>query len=173
MRPRSTPLIGSLAAGMAAGLLAGLAMNLFARATLSVSGREAPDASPGADRTGRGMQPPQAKGRAEDDKADREVLRHVSRDATGIGCRIARQADQDFGACQTGRTPQAVVLGRGHDRHYSNRSASIGSVAAALDAGYQPKKMPMPAEKAKAMSDAFAEVSVGQPSSWATASASR
>ena len=71
MRPRSTPLIGSLAAGMAAGLLAGLAMNLFARATLSVSGREAPDASPGADRTGRGMQPPQAKGRAEDDAAVR------------------------------------------------------------------------------------------------------
>lgn len=61
MRPRSTPLFGSLAAGVAAGLLAGLAMNLFARATLSVSGREAPDASPGADRTGRGMQPPQRK----------------------------------------------------------------------------------------------------------------
>ena len=58
-------------AGIAGGLAGGLAMNLFSRAVVAAAGREAPDAAPGPDRVGRGMQPPQAQGRAEDDAAVR------------------------------------------------------------------------------------------------------
>src|SRR3954468_14004430 len=54
--------------GIAAGLLGGLAMDLFARAVVAARhGREADGAAPGRDRAGRGAQPPQADGRAEDD----------------------------------------------------------------------------------------------------------
>lgn len=54
--------------GFAGGLLGGLAMNLFARAvTAAANGREATGAAPGHDRLGRGVQPPQADGPAEDD----------------------------------------------------------------------------------------------------------
>ena len=58
-------------AGIAGGLAGGLAMNLFSRAVVTAAGREAPDAAPGPDRVGRGMQPPQAQGRADDDAAVR------------------------------------------------------------------------------------------------------
>ena len=67
--PVSVPL--SLAAGIIGGLAGGCAMNMFARVVLALRGREARDASPGTDRTGRGMQPPQAAGRADDDAAIR------------------------------------------------------------------------------------------------------
>jgi hypothetical protein len=54
--------------GFAGGLLASLAMNLFARAvTTAGDGRETPGAAHGHDRTGRGVQPPQAEDTAEDD----------------------------------------------------------------------------------------------------------
>jgi hypothetical protein len=54
--------------GCAAGLLAGLVMNLFLRTVTGArGGREAAGAAPGDDRVGRGAQPPQAKGRAQDD----------------------------------------------------------------------------------------------------------
>lgn len=54
--------------GCAAGLLGALTMNLFSRAVASAgNGREATGAAPGRDRTGRGVQPPQAEGMAEDD----------------------------------------------------------------------------------------------------------
>jgi hypothetical protein len=46
-------------------------MNMFGRAMNAVNGREAEGAAPGADRHGRGAQPPQAVGRAEDDAAVR------------------------------------------------------------------------------------------------------
>jgi hypothetical protein len=48
-------------AGLAGGLVAGWTMNLFARAAAwAGNGREAPGATPGNDRFGRGAQPPQA-----------------------------------------------------------------------------------------------------------------
>lgn len=56
--------------GFAGGMVGGLAMNLFARAARGVrGGLEAPGASPGGDRDGRGAQPPQAVGRADADGA--------------------------------------------------------------------------------------------------------
>ena len=65
-------LLRQTAIGVGAGLLGGFAMNLFARAVNNAShGREAEGAAPGADRIGRGMQPPQAEGRAEQDAAVR------------------------------------------------------------------------------------------------------
>jgi hypothetical protein len=57
--------------GLAGGLAGGLAMNLYSRAVVATAGGEAPDAAPGADRVGRGMQPPQSRGRADDDAAVR------------------------------------------------------------------------------------------------------
>lgn len=57
-------------AGLAGGLLGALAMNLYARAIrISKHGLEAAGAAPGQDRNGRGMQPPQARTRAEEDSA--------------------------------------------------------------------------------------------------------
>jgi hypothetical protein len=58
--------------GLAGGVLGALAMNTFAHAVNTVSGgREADGAAPGGDRVGRGVQPPQADGRAENDAATR------------------------------------------------------------------------------------------------------
>lgn len=58
------------ALGLAGGLLGSFAMNQFAR-VVSAGGtrREAEGAAPGGDRVGRGVQPPQAEGRAEEDAA--------------------------------------------------------------------------------------------------------
>src|SRR4051794_1142697 len=67
---QSSPL-ARCAAGIAGGLLASVAMNVFARALTAARGREADGAAPGADRHGRGVQPPQAEGAAEDDAAVR------------------------------------------------------------------------------------------------------
>ena len=54
--------------GFAGGLLGAVAMNLFSRAVSAArNGREATGAAPGYDRVGRGVQPPQADGAAEDD----------------------------------------------------------------------------------------------------------
>jgi len=62
--------------GAAAGVMAGLAMNQFARAvSTATGGREADSAAPGADRVGRGVQPPQAEGRSDDDAAVRTGVR--------------------------------------------------------------------------------------------------
>ena len=61
-----------IALGVAGGIAGGLAMDLFAAAvTAATGGREADGAAPGADRVGRGMQPPQARGAAEEDAATR------------------------------------------------------------------------------------------------------
>lgn len=58
------------AAGLAGGLLGALAMNVFARAARARNdGLEARGAAPGSDRDGRGMQPPQARTRADQDAA--------------------------------------------------------------------------------------------------------
>jgi uncharacterized membrane protein YagU involved in acid resistance len=58
--------------GLAAGCVAGLAMNMFAGLVSALTrGHEGSGAAPGADRVGRGMQPPQAVGRAEQDAAVR------------------------------------------------------------------------------------------------------
>ncbi len=60
------------AAGFLAGCVAGLAMNLYGRLiTVLTHGHEGRGAAPGADRVGRGMQPPQAVSRAEQDAAVR------------------------------------------------------------------------------------------------------
>jgi hypothetical protein len=54
--------------GFAGGLLGAFAMNVFSRAvTAARQGHEATGAAPGDDRVGRGVQPPQAMGAAEDD----------------------------------------------------------------------------------------------------------
>lgn len=73
---RSDELWPRAMAGLAGGLLGALAMNVFARAVrtaratrLSTHGLEAPGAAPGGDRDGRGMQPPQARTRADQDAA--------------------------------------------------------------------------------------------------------
>ena len=59
-----------VAVGLAGGLLGALAMNLYARAIRAGNhGIEAEGAAPGRDRDGRGMQPPQACIRAEEDAA--------------------------------------------------------------------------------------------------------
>jgi hypothetical protein len=67
-----------VATGLAGGLLAGVVMNAYARAIDRASGgEEAEGAARGRDRVGRGMQPPQAAGRAEDDAATRTgVIAH-------------------------------------------------------------------------------------------------
>ena len=55
-------------AGFAGGIAGSLAMNLLVRAVGAArGGREAAAAAPGADRTGRGVQPPQAETVADDD----------------------------------------------------------------------------------------------------------
>jgi len=59
-----------LLTGICAGVAAGFVMNQFSRAvTAATRGREGSGAAPGADRVGRGAQPPQAKTRADDDAA--------------------------------------------------------------------------------------------------------
>jgi uncharacterized membrane protein YagU involved in acid resistance len=59
-----------MAAGVVGGLFGALAMDVFARAVRIVNdGVEARGAAPGDDREGRGMQPPQALDRAEQDAA--------------------------------------------------------------------------------------------------------
>jgi hypothetical protein len=59
-------------AGVAAGLIAGMVMNVYARVVdRATGGEEARGAARGSARGGRGMQPPQAHGRAEDDAAVR------------------------------------------------------------------------------------------------------
>jgi hypothetical protein len=81
------------------------------------------------------------------------------------------------GSCRLDRPPprepntEYRIPSTEYRRSYSNRSASIGSVAAALVAGYQPKKMPIAAEKAKAVAAAYGDVIVGQPNIWFTPSA--
>jgi hypothetical protein len=58
--------------GLAGGLIGGLAMNAYARAvSRATGGRESDGAAPGGDRVGRGMQPPQAHGQANEDAAVR------------------------------------------------------------------------------------------------------
>jgi putative membrane protein len=60
------------AIGFVAGLAASFAMDMFALLVRAGNhGREAAGAAPGADRNGRGAQPPQAKGNAADDAAVR------------------------------------------------------------------------------------------------------
>lgn len=62
--------VSRVMAGVVGGLLGALAMNLFARAANGAgNGREAGGATPGGDRIGRGMQPPQARGSADEDAA--------------------------------------------------------------------------------------------------------
>jgi hypothetical protein len=61
-----------IAMGVIGGLLGGLAMNLFTRAVAATTGgHEARGVAPGLNRIGRGMQPPQAQGRADNDAAVR------------------------------------------------------------------------------------------------------
>jgi uncharacterized membrane protein YagU involved in acid resistance len=58
--------------GAAGGVLGARAMNLYAHGVRSINhGREAAGAAPGTDRDGRGMQPPQAQHRADQDAAVR------------------------------------------------------------------------------------------------------
>ena len=65
-----TSIAKSIAIGIIGGLIGGLAMNLFTRAVAKATGgHEARGAAPGRQRVGRGMQPPQAKRRAEKDAA--------------------------------------------------------------------------------------------------------
>lgn len=65
-------LLRHAAIGAAGGLAGALTMNLFAAAVnRATHGHEATDAAPGRSRIGRGMQPPQADGAAEDDGAVR------------------------------------------------------------------------------------------------------
>lgn len=73
------------AAGLAGGLLGALAMNLYARGIRAGNrGFEAGGAAPGTDRDGRGMQPPQACIRAEEDAAV-QAGSAVYRSLTGHG----------------------------------------------------------------------------------------
>jgi uncharacterized membrane protein YagU involved in acid resistance len=67
---RSDALWTRARAGLVGGLLGALAMNVFARAVRAGNqGLEARGAAPGNDRDGRGMQPPQARTRADQDAA--------------------------------------------------------------------------------------------------------
>jgi hypothetical protein len=69
-RPSSTPIVTNAVLGCTAGLVAGFAMNLFVRVVNAATGGcEARGATNGRGRLGRGMQPPQALTRAEDDAA--------------------------------------------------------------------------------------------------------
>jgi hypothetical protein len=68
----SSRLWNDCAAGFAAGCVAGFAMNTYGRLiTVLTHGHEGSGAAPGTDRVGRGMQPPQAVSRAEQDAAVR------------------------------------------------------------------------------------------------------
>ena len=82
MRARQDGMGSLAAAGMLGGLAGSLAMNLFGRTVLAArAGREADGAAPGGDRTGRGVQPPQAAGNAGDDatvRTGRVVYRAVT-----------------------------------------------------------------------------------------------
>src|SRR3954468_4975822 len=70
--------------GLAGGVFGAFAMNVYARtARVFNEGREVPGAAAGSDRDGRGVQPPQAQARAENDAATRvgtaayeAVIRH-------------------------------------------------------------------------------------------------
>jgi putative membrane protein len=65
-------LMRDAAAGFVAGLAASFAMDMFSVVVRAANhGREAAGAAPGADRGGRGAQPPQARGNAADDAAVR------------------------------------------------------------------------------------------------------
>ncbi len=72
MEIRNGTLARACFAGVVGGLLGGLVMNTFTRVVASATGgREADGVAPGADRVGRGMQPPQAEDHTEDDAAVR------------------------------------------------------------------------------------------------------
>src|SRR4051812_15038739 len=58
--------------GLAGGVVGAFAMNVYARTARVFNGeREVPGAAPGSDRDGRGVQPAQARDRAENDAATR------------------------------------------------------------------------------------------------------
>ena len=75
MRRRGSPeLLRYAVAGLAGGLLGSFAMNQWARLVSADSTRrEAEGAAPGGDRVGRGVQPPQAEGAADEDATVRSA----------------------------------------------------------------------------------------------------
>lgn|SRR5689334_5099128 len=84
-----TSLVNGILAGALAGIAGALAMNQFQRvAALGGGGKEAPDATIGLPRTGRGPQPAQAIGNASDDATAR--VANVVTSAVGIPLRDPR-----------------------------------------------------------------------------------
>ena len=104
-------------AGLAGGLLGALTTNLYARALSRVTGgHEARGAAPGRDRSGRGMQPPQAL-----DRADRDAAVQVGSLAYKV---------------TTSRTPPpASKVQLGAAAHYTF-SATVGLIYGVLAARY-------------------------------------
>ena len=115
--------------GFAGGLLAAFAMNLFARAVSSAGcGREAPGAAPGQDRVGRGVQPPQADGTADDDAtvrvgmvAYRALTGSAPRRATRswLGTAVHYAFGGTVGACYAIMAKRLPIIRAGHGTAYA------------------------------------------------------
>ena len=114
--------------GFAGGLLGGLAMNTFARVISATSnGRETAGAAPGRDRIGRGVQPPQAAGPADDDAAVR-VATITSRALTGrapsrptrlqLGSAVHYAFSGALGVCYALVAARAPTVRAGHGALY-------------------------------------------------------
>jgi Protein of unknown function (DUF1440) len=114
--------------GFTGGLIGGLAMNLFSRAvTFAGNGREADGAAPGDDRVGRGVQPPQADGRAGDDatvrvgtEAYRALTGSMPRRATRswLGTAAHYAFSGTLGACYAVMAERLPVIRAAHGTAY-------------------------------------------------------
>jgi putative membrane protein len=117
-----------LAAGVAGGIAGSLAMNLVARAAgAATGGREAASAAPGPDRYGRGAQPPQAAGRADEDATVRlaSALYRVATDqpptrrtARALGTAAHYAFGAAVGACYALLAPRIPAITRANGLAY-------------------------------------------------------
>jgi putative membrane protein len=114
--------------GFVGGLLGAAAMNLFSRAVSSArNGREATGAAPGYDRVGRGVQPPQADGAAEEDATVR-VGTAAYRAVTGsapdrakrswLGTSMHYAFGGTVGACYAVMAQRLPIIRAGHGTAY-------------------------------------------------------
>jgi hypothetical protein len=148
-------LLAQLTRGVAAGILGGVAMNAFARACAALThGAEAAGAAPGADRTGRGVQPPQSEGTAEDDAAV-QVGTMAYRAATGdeprssdrhlLGTAAHYAFSVTAGVGYAVLVPYAPVLRRGYGTLYGTLVWALADegVVPALGLSRTPSRLPL------------------------------
>jgi hypothetical protein len=141
--------------GVAAGVLGAVVMNLFARAVAVLNnGAEADGAAPGGDRAGRGVQPPQADGRAAHDATVRVgtiAYRAVTGDEPSRSAQpwLGSAAHYGFsatvGVCYALLAPRVPVIRRGFGTVYGTLVWALADegVVPALGLSRSPRELPL------------------------------